>query len=106
MNNGLLTYEGHGHEKTVERMYNFNALLPLFGKDAGSFSDKNGPKPNPLREWVNGTWRWIEEAKAEDPKRQDFDLPLAKSCSNEATSQAKLLTDSLFDECGDIEFDE
>jgi len=40
MENGLLTYEGHDHEKAAIRIYKFNALLPLFGKDAESFSDK------------------------------------------------------------------
>ena len=36
----VLTYEGHGHKKAAERIYKINALLPLFGEDAKSFSDK------------------------------------------------------------------
>jgi hypothetical protein len=36
----VLTYEGHGHKKAAERIYKINALLPLFGEDAKSSSDK------------------------------------------------------------------
>ena len=43
IDNGLLTYEGHGHEKAAIRIYKLNALLPLFGQDAESFSDKKRP---------------------------------------------------------------